>query len=286
VKPDETVIVLGMKMEAGFLGLVGRPRGPIFLFFLVASTAAGVLLAWALGVRSRLLEAALDRSRSERNHLEEFGLTAAGLAHETKNPLGIILGLAQRISRHPEDPEKVREMAVQIQDAADRATARLGEFLSFARLEEPRLALRDGREILERAVEALRPDFEERRVALALETDHLEFLCDAEMTTQVVVNLLLNALHACEPGGRVVVRLERVGSRVGRLRVLDNGKGIPEELRDRVFQPYVTGSSEGHGLGLAIVSRIARAHGWQVELLSSPGSGTTVTIEGLRGDQE
>lgn len=282
VGPEEPILVIRMNPR-GRPGLLPGPLvdSSLLLLLLVSATSGGIA-AWALGIRSRLLSEALERSRGESAHLEEFGLTAAGLAHETKNPLGIILGLAQRISRCPEEAEQVREMAHRIQDAADRATARLEEFLSYARLQAPKQESVSGPALVGQALEALGPEFEDSRVSLRSELEEVSLHCDPAMTLQVLVNLLLNSLHACSPGDQVLVRLQADGSRVARIEVVDSGSGIPEELRSEVWKPYVTGRSEGHGLGLAIVQRIARGHGWQVTLRSAEDSGTTVVLDGIR----
>ena len=96
-------------------------------------TLSALLLVWAQGIRSRLLTARLQLEQKGRSHVEELSLAASGLAHETKNPLGIIRGLAQRIEQSATAPSEVRSQAGQIQEEADRAVGYLGDFLSYAR---------------------------------------------------------------------------------------------------------------------------------------------------------
>jgi signal transduction histidine kinase len=100
------------------------------------------------------------------------------------------------------------------------------------------------------------------------------------MLQQVLVNLLLNSLHASEEGQTVTARLERREKRAA-IVIQDQGSGIPSELKPRVFKPYVSGRPEGHGLGLAVVKQVAGHHGWTVDIDSRPSGGTRVVITNI-----
>lgn len=241
----------------------------------------GLSLAWTLSNRNRALGARLGAARLRADYLEDLEHTAHGLAHETKNPLGLVRGLAQRISRDESLPDSARNTAAAIMEQADTATARLGEFLAYARPRQLRAQAVAGLALSRRVCSLLEPDFSEAEVALACEGQELQLMTDPEQFEQVLVNLLLNSLRASPTGTRVTVTLKREGSH-GRLTVADQGAGIDPGLRKDIFKPYVTGRSDGHGLGLAIVKRIIESHGWSIEL-DSPAEpqgngGTTVTI--------
>jgi two-component system, NtrC family, sensor histidine kinase HydH len=254
------------------------------LLWKVAISLAGIFslaAAWSMSIRSRRVASELALARSRFSHLEELNVAAAGLAHEVKNPLGIILGLAQRLRASPQSDPDTRRQLDQVIDAADRAAERLSEFMNFARINTPDLAAVDARALIESITEVLRYDFEDAGVSLKVECAPISLWCDGSMLKQVLVNLLLNSLHASKIGGEVVVRLDE-RSRRARLAVADSGCGIPASLKAEVFKPYVTGRAEGHGLGLAIVSRIAECHGWGLSLDSEEGRGTTLTLEGIR----
>jgi signal transduction histidine kinase len=259
-----------------------RKNIPEIAFALAVGWAgiAAIVLAWYRSIRSRDLARALDAERQERNRLEELNLAAAGLAHETKNPLGIILGLAQRIERGSGDAPEIRDAAGHIIDAADRATARISDFLGFARVRKPNIQSTDAGELLPRLAEALKSDFDDAGVRLEVAAPKLYMQCDPGMLEQVVVNLLLNSLNASVKGSVVSVILERQGGSAV-LTIKDHGRGIPPELLPDLFKPYVTGSADGHGLGLAIVKRIADEHGWAIGVESTVGFGTRVTISGI-----
>jgi nitrogen-specific signal transduction histidine kinase len=243
----------------------------------IASLAA----AWGFSIRSRRVASELALERSRFKHLEEMNVAAAGLAHELKNPLGIVLGIAQRLRATPGADPELRRQLNQVIDAADRAAERLGEFMNFARINTPALGEVEASALVGEVAEVLRYDFEDAGVALKVECAPTALWCDGEMLKQVLVNLLLNSLHASSIGGEVAVRLRLRGRRAA-LEVADRGCGITAAMRAEVFKPYVTGRADGHGLGLAIVARIAECHGWRVSLESQEGQGTTIRIEDIR----
>lgn len=245
------------------------------LLFVTAS-----LVAWIMAIRSRLLTEQLETERAHRAHLEELGLAAAGLAHETKNPLGIIYGISQQIADNPEEPKQSRVMLEHIMDEVDKATARLGNFMTFARQRKVNATSLDTRKVGAKVGEILKPDFDAVGVKLEMSCASLRILADEEMLRQILVNLLLNSLHASSAGGKVTVRMERQGGRAA-LTVEDQGSGISPELLPNIFKPYVAGNADGHGLGLAIVKRFVEEHGWTIRVDSQLNRGTEVTVSGI-----
>jgi signal transduction histidine kinase len=250
------------------------------VLLLAWAAIAALVLAWCRSIHSRDLTAALDAERRERARLAEMSLAAAGLAHETKNPLGLILGLAQRLASNPDVNPGGRATAEQIMDAADRATARLSDFINFAHLPTPNIGDVSAPEVLGRVVAALRPDFDEAGVRLVLTSDDLRIRCDAGMLEQVLVNLLLNSLQASRAGTTTTVRLE-YGGASATLSVTDQGRGIAPALLPDIFKPYTTGHPGGHGLGLAIVKRIVEQHGWSIAVRSEVDGGATFALSGI-----
>ena len=245
------------------------------LLFVTAS-----LVAWVMAIRSRLLTGQLETERAHRAHLEELGLAAAGIAHETKNPLGIIYGIAQQIADNPEEPKQSRVMLEHIMDEVDKATARLGNFMTFARQRKVKVTSVDTRKVGLKVAEILKPDFDLVGVKLEVSLPSLKILADEEMLSQILVNLLLNSLHASSAGGEVAVRMGRQGEKAA-LTVKDQGSGISLDLLPNIFKPYVAGDAGGHGLGLAIVKRFVEEHGWTIRVDSQLNRGTEVTISGI-----
>ena len=274
------LLIVGMN-AAGYRARIRAADARTAVVLIVGGICVFAIVAgWTLSIRSRILAEELKVVRARAAHLEELSLAATGLAHETRNPLGIILGLAQHINRNPEKTEDNRIKAEHIVDAADRAAARLGDFMTYAKPREVRLTHVDGCVLLENVLDILRPDFDAAKVRLELVCDPLRIEVDEDMFRQVLVNLLLNSLNASGPETTVTVRLEsRDESAV--LEVEDHGHGILPELLPNILKPYVTGDTNGHGLGLAIVQRFVNEQGWRMRVESEPERGTRVVISGI-----
>jgi two-component system sensor histidine kinase HydH len=279
--PGEVLMVVGLEPPPNRPGASRAERGLLLTLVTALLFIAASLMAWIMVIRGRLLAQELEAERARRTHLEELSLAAAGLAHETKNPLGIIMGVAQQIANNPHQPEETRVMLEHIVDEVDRTAAKLGDFINFARQREVKATVLDAQKLCSKVVDILRPDFKAAGVELELELVPAMIVADEEMLRQILVNLLLNALHASSQGGKVTIRMQRRGDRVS-LSVEDQGRGIGPDLLPNIFKPYVAGTPEGHGLGLAIVKRYVEDHGWSIEVRSEPSCGTMMTISGIR----
>lgn len=245
--------------------------------------ALGVLAlcaAWVQSIRSRALAHRLAIESEQRSNLEELSLAASGLAHETKNPLGIIRGLAQRLKGAPQLSEADQDSAAQILEEADRAVHRLGDFISYARVRTPEIGPVAVRPLLEKVVSVLSADSEAAGVRIQHQGPDVTVLADRDMLLQILLNLTLNSVQASSPGGVVTLRL-RVNAGKGVLVVEDQGRGVPPELLPTVFKPYVTGREHGHGLGLTIVRRQVVQHGWTIAMRSTSDTGTRVEVSGI-----
>jgi len=259
----------GVGIERLLLSGLALGCGMVFVF----------LIAWMTAARGRRLELQLARTRAEREHHEELALAAAGLAHETKNPLGVIRGLAQQIAGEPGHPDTARR-AAEIMEEADITTDRLGNFLRYARLRDPVLRPLAAAPQLERVAGLVADDFRAAGIELHLELAPLFILADSEMLSQAVLNLLLNSRKFTPTGGRVTLALRQTSAERAELSVADTGQGISADLLPNLFKPYV-GHRDGHGLGLAMIRRTADLSGWKVIVNSHPGCGTTVVIREL-----
>ncbi len=227
------------------------------------------------------------RLRTER--LEAVAELSASLAHEIKNPLASIRSAVEQLSRlaHGDDDEGF--LAQLVLRESDRLAGLLTEFLDFSRVRVTNCRPLDLGDVVERAVEVVRrhPDCpEQASIEMVREETSLEG--DEDLLHRVVVNLVLNAIQASEGTARVTVEVRPMrpydlpyGVSLGLgvlLRVRDDGPGIPPALRDRLFDPFVTGRAGGSGLGLAIVQRAVAAHRGLVFVDSTPGDGTMFTI--------
>jgi signal transduction histidine kinase len=228
-----------------------------------AAIALAVLAAW-LGLRSAALRERLAASREKVRALDYLGRLGAGLAHETKNPLGVVRGFGERLERADLPDEERRTAARAILSETDRAVARLDEFLLLSRPSELRREECGLDGLVAEVATLLDPDVEAKRATLDVSGVTGNVSADREQVRRLLLNLLLNAVAAIDERGRVEVRTE---VREGGLRLVveDDGAGVPEELRESLFEPYVTGRPGGTGLGLSIARRIALDHGWRLD---------------------
>ena len=261
----------------------GAEGGSLLLGLVLGCCGMTLLaLAWSYSIRNRNLKLKLDAAKEREEHIEELSLAAAGLAHETKNPLGIIRGLAQRVAEEDIAPEEVRDMARDIMEEADITTARLGDFMCYAKIREPEMAPVDTRAVVQRMTALLSRDFDDAGVSLEAKADDIKVLADSEMLSQALMNLLLNSLRATDKGGKVVLSVRKVSHSEAFVSVSDTGRGIPPELLPNIFKPYTARKAHGYGIGLAIVSKIVERSGWTISVESRLGEGTAITIEGVR----
>jgi two-component system, NtrC family, sensor histidine kinase HydH len=240
-------------------------------------------LAWRATVR---LVAARGRERSleiQARHLRDLSQAAAGLAHETRNPLGLIRGWTQRLAEIGMDTRDGRGQAQAIIEECDRVTARINQFLAFARPSEPKLERFDPAELVGELAVLLDPDLSVKQVTVSRMALGTTILADREMLRQALFNLVQNAVQASPEGAAVEVTITRGHRGMSRIEVADHGAGVPSEVADKLFTPYFTTRVGGTGLGLAIVRGIAAAHGWEVGHTPRPGGGAVFWMDGIHG---
>jgi signal transduction histidine kinase len=215
-------------------------------------------------------------------HLKEMNLAAAGLAHETRNPLNLIRGLAQMISMEAKDTPKLKEHASIILEEADRVTVQLNEFINYSKPRNVQLAPVDVQRLVADLARTLVPDIEEKQIVVQQPESALIIDADEQLLRQALFNVLLNAIQAVSLGGRVEVRLATVGSREAILEIRDDGPGVPAADRVSIFKPYITMRPKGVGLGLAIVAQIAAVHHWEVSCEANEPRGACFRFSGLK----
>ena len=227
--------------------------------------------------------------RAER--LEAVTALSASLAHEIKNPLASIRSSVEQLARSKYAGDDERLLAGLIVRESDRLSRLLTEFLDFSRVRVTRsepVDLFDVAQAVIRLVQA-HPD-RAPAARLAVEGGSMLVTGDEDLLHRTLVNLALNAVQAAgtEPVS-VTIALEHVAgtelpasmNRTGRgvrVQVRDTGPGVPEDIRTRLFEPFVSRRSGGSGLGLAIVQRAVEAHRGAILVESAPGAGTTFTI--------
>ena len=274
-------LVLAMSTDK-FRGIIiGDLWLRFFIVFFAGVSVAGYAMAWRGVGRSSDLQIRLVRASEMNTHLREMNLAAAGLAHETRNPLNIIRGMAQMLSRQPDATPDIKEKSGAIVSETDKVTAQLNEFINYSRPREIRRVPLALTAATQEVVRALNFDLEEKKVKLEVKGDPVTVEADQQLFRQMLFNLVLNAVQALEPGGEIQVVTGRKGSEAF-LEVRDNGPGVPPEKRKEIFKPYFTTHQKGTGLGLAVVQQIVLAHGWEIECLSNEPKGAVFRITHLK----
>ncbi len=200
---------------------------------------------------------------------------AAGLAHEIGNPLNALALSLQLVKRDPMDTAAIDTGLAQLK----RLDGIIRDFLSAIRPRKPNLMPGSVADPLKDCLAMLKPQFEERRIAVTLDIPAAlpNVALDAEQMEQVFFNLLKNALEAMKDGGTIVLTLGSDDKDVF-LSIRDNGIGMDAEQLVNLFEPYRTTKEKGTGLGLMISKRIITEHGGSIAAESKPGDGTTFTI--------
>jgi signal transduction histidine kinase len=206
----------------------------------------------------------LERLKENLTHaakLAMVGEMAAALTHEVRTPLGILRSSAQLLMREPALSAEGREVCGFIISETERMNRLISTLLDSARARPPELAPVNLATLAQQTISMLLSQAGKKNVTLTAPPDDPETTaeCDKEQMTQVLLNLLLNALQILPEGGRVEVEVRRDADAVV-LNVADDGPGIAPELYDRVFDPFFTRREGGIGLGLAVVRQIVAAH--------------------------
>lgn len=233
----------------------------------------------------RLAESSAEVKKLHQEEIERaqqlatVGELASGVAHEIKNPVvGIANGL-DLVKRRIGDDESLAPITSEMTRQLERIEHAVTDLLAFARPPSPALAPADVNHVVQRAATLVQPAAESAGVSLTLDLVRRapELLVDQELLRQGVVNLLMNAIQATDPGGSVRVATDhRQGAVV--IEVSDTGRGIPADLLTEIFKPFYTTRHSGTGLGLSISREIVERHGGRIDVTSEPKVGSTFTI--------
>ena len=250
--------------------------GLLFIVLRQIVKKAGVILA-RRQEEQRALEAQLHQSE----RLAALGEMTASVAHEVRNPLGIISSTAELLQERLARYEPQDRLAQIIVEEANRLNEKVTEFLDFARPRIPNLRSCDLEAVVDRSLEFLEPEIQ--RLGVRVTRDyHLNgrpLAADPDLLHQAFLNLLLNAIQAMPGGGRLTVSTQAgPEGRGGEIRFADTGEGIEPESLKKVLNPFFTTKERGSGLGLPIVKSIIESHQGSLKIDSTVGQGTVVTI--------
>lgn len=229
------------------------------------------------------------RDLSERKKIEQYALQAekmfalgqvsSGIAHEIRNPLFALHNNIDYLNKKYKNAASFREIYPELQDSIDRIHKIVSGILDFAKPHQPEFKSHKIEDILQKGIDLVKKQFE--KSLITIETDYAKnpqpLEVDAHQMEQVFVNLFLNAFQAMEGAGQLSIKTRNRISCL-EVQVTDTGKGIPPEEINRIFDPFYSKSSNGSGLGLAVVQRILEQHHAKYRVTSEPYLKTTFYI--------
>ncbi len=266
----------------------------------IASSLAGSFNQMASSLEKSTLELKSTYAElAQKEKLAAVGQMTASIAHEIKNPLGIILGSAQLIS-NVERPMEMREKAAEfIMEEIDRLNKILTSFLDFAKPASPNFQRINISNLMEETFIAIEERFNEKGYIIDREcTAKAPFvMADQGQIKEVLWNIFLNAVQAMPDGGTLTIRIDIEKGSKGideeiiplkgvtqhnpdflTVSIMDQGCGMTNEQMESILDPFVSFRDMGIGLGLSIVSQIIKSHKGQIRIKSSPGKGTCFTL--------
>jgi signal transduction histidine kinase len=201
------------------------------------------------------------------------------MAHEIRTPIGILRSSAQMLAREPNLSEEARELTGFIESETERLNRLVSTLLDSARPRLPSMQAMDMNDIIRHSVELLAAQADKKSITIGLHlAEHPNIAdCDTEQMTQVLLNLILNALQIVPNGGMVSITCRENNGEII-IEIADNGPGIPPEEQNRVFDPFFTKREGGVGLGLAVVQQIIKAHGGEIRADKSTLGGALFII--------
>jgi signal transduction histidine kinase len=240
-------------------------------------------LAETLAETNRRLEQAQEEARrSER--LAALGQLSAGLAHELRNPLAVIKGSAETLTRKLASTDPITtELAGYISSEVNRMNALVTRFLDFARPHQLEQRQEQILPLIERSLKAAHDRWPDAKVEVErnFAANLPQVIMDGDLMERVFTNLALNAYEAMGSAGgrlRVTAAPSSDGKRGVEITFQDSGPGIPPELREQIFNPFFTTKETGVGLGLSIVSKIVDDHRGWIRVASEPGKGACFQV--------
>ncbi|MDF2522692.1 MAG: hypothetical protein K0R31_333 [Clostridiales bacterium] len=215
--------------------------------------------------------------RNER--LAALGELSTGVAHEIRNPLGIIKAIEQTMKvQLKANEEAVKELEI-IDEEIDRANRVIESLMEFGKPGKDEKAFQDVNLILEDVLAITNKYLLQHKVTIEVEKSELpEILADSEQLKQVFINIVFNAAQAMPTGGILRISTQNLQNGLVKIAFADTGIGIEEENIEKIFNPFYTTKDEGTGLGLSIVHRIVESHCGRINVFSKVGTGTTFEI--------
>lgn len=217
---------------------------------------------------------ASQRAALQNEKLAAIGRLAAGIAHEVRNPLGVIRASASMVREHFSPEEEAHRACEFIREEIDRLNGLITALLKFSRPAELRLQPVMIGQVIERALQLTNEELQRRGIMVMREGEGAppSVLADPDLIAQVIFGLLINAAEAIGEQGLVILRTASEPGQV-LVEVVDTGPGVLAADVERIFEPFFTTKTTGTGLGLPMAARIIQAHGGLIEVVPGQGAG-------------
>jgi two-component system sensor histidine kinase AtoS len=221
---------------------------------------------------SRLIERTVSNEK-----MAVLGQFATGVAHEVRNPMATIKTSVQALARSEAEPER-KEILDGVSSEIDRLSRVMEDLLEYGRPRPPETGPVPLRDLFRRLDALMAPEIRRLGLHLGLMGDaELVLLADRDHVMQILINLMVNAMQACPPGGAITLYAQADEGRA-RIEVRDTGGGISGEDLPHVMEPFFTTRNSGTGLGLSVCRQLTEVNGGTIHIASRPGEGTTVTL--------
>lgn len=248
--------------------------GTLFLVLLFVVKRGEAIIEKRALERIRLKE---QLSRAE--HLSSLGEMVAGISHEIRNPLGIIMSSSELLKKKMADYDPSNPIPNIIIEESSRLNNIITDFLNFAKPRTPHLVPCKLEDVIQKNITFLESQIKEQGYTVEKQYDNNlpEITADSDMLYQAFLNILINAMQAMPNGGKINVKVCSNGNAV-EIFFEDQGEGIAEDILEKIWDPFFTTKSKGTGLGLGIVKNIIESHGGTVQITNRSVSGAKVTV--------
>jgi len=249
--------------------------GALFLVLLYVVKRGEAIIEKRALERIRLKE---QLSRAE--HLSSLGEMVAGISHEIRNPLGIIMSSSELLKKKMANYDPSNPIPNIIVEESSRLNNIITDFLNFAKPKTPNLTLCKIEDIIEKNITFMESQIKEKGYIIDKHYDNNlpEITADPDMMYQAFLNILINAMQAMPQRGKINVKIFSSDNAV-EIFFEDQGEGIAEDILEKIWDPFFTTKSKGTGLGLGIVKNIVKSHGGSVQISNRSVSGARVTVK-------
>lgn len=225
----------------------------------------------------------LNEEIARNKRLAALGKFSAGIAHEIRNPLSSIRGLAQFVYNSFSKTDERKEDLNAIIQEVDRLNKLVFQVLDFAKLKKPNLTRFSLNDLIRKITELFKLEIEDKQIKFSpeLSPDISKIQADEDQVRQILMNAIINAIQAVPKKGEIKIKTEKCLIKGGfglKLIIEDNGVGISEKDLNQIFDPFFSTKDKGSGLGLSIVYKLIEAHQGEIKVESKEGEGTKFVI--------